>query len=410
MAAKREGSASPLETREERRNRGCTSPANQRGSHSAKISRHEPEWGQPAFHELGQQIFESFARSDQRRHGMDYLEGLLRAHGRRSIRNIAAMFDDSAAPQRLHHFISNSTWEWSPVRRALGRYVVERMRPTVWVVRPKVIPKWGENAIGADRQYAPQYGQVINAQQTVGIWAATESTSSPVNWRLQLSEAWLEQPTRRSQAAIPRDVTICDLTASVIDAASETGSHWGLPVMPVVMDARQVDVSLLVRGLRKAGLPFMVRVSKNLLLAETAQAPRRARADNVQAADQLMLGAWGRVRPVVWKSASAPRTELTATAEVAVCRAAEQLVLLGIGRPRERWPGELWLTDMTSVHVADLVRISRLPNRIDQDCSEGADRLGILDFGGRTYKGWHRHVTLVSAAHTVSVMRSCRER
>jgi hypothetical protein len=38
---------------------------------------------------------------------------------------------------------------------------------------------------------------------------------------------------------------------------------------------------------------------------------------------------------------------------------------------------------------------------VDHDLTEIAERVGIRDFSGRSFVGWHRHVTLASAAPAV---------
>ncbi|CAM5429221.1 Transposase OS=Streptomyces microflavus OX=1919 GN=G3I39_33305 PE=4 SV=1 [Streptomyces microflavus] len=73
--------------------------------------------------------------------------------------------------------------------------------PQAWVARSMVIPKAGENSVGVERQFLPYTGQVLNAQYAVGVWAASEAGSFPVNWRLHLSDAWLEDGARRTQAS-----------------------------------------------------------------------------------------------------------------------------------------------------------------------------------------------------------------
>lgn len=79
--------------------------------------------------ELCAELFASLPRSDQRRKGEVYLRGLLKAEGRKSIRNIAAHVGDRAAEQSLHHFVVSSTWDWGPVRAALARYLERALRP-----------------------------------------------------------------------------------------------------------------------------------------------------------------------------------------------------------------------------------------------------------------------------------------
>jgi hypothetical protein len=51
--------------------------------------------------------------------------------------------------------------------------------------------------------------------------------------------------------------------------------------------------------------------------------------------------------------------------------------------------------------MGTLLRLTRLTQRVARDFTEIADRVGIRDFSGRSFVGWHRHVTLASAAHAV---------
>ncbi len=46
-----------------------------------------------------------------------------------------------------------------------------------------------------------------------------------------------------------------------------------------------------------------------------------------------------------------------------------------------------------------LVRLAKIRWRIEHDYCELKTGLGLTHFEGRSWNGWHRHVTLVSAAH-----------
>lgn len=46
-----------------------------------------------------------------------------------------------------------------------------------------------------------------------------------------------------------------------------------------------------------------------------------------------------------------------------------------------------------------LVRLAKLRWRIEHDYRELKDGLGLDHYEGRTWTGWHHHVTLVSVAH-----------
>ncbi|MFD0383263.1 hypothetical protein ACFQ2B_15545 [Streptomyces stramineus] len=65
---------------------------------------------------------------------------------------------------------------------------------------------------------------------------------------------------------------------------------------------------------------------------------------------------------------------------------------------------------MTEVPPAVLLRLGLLTERVDRDFSEVSNRVGAMDFEGRTFGGWHRHMTLSSVAHgIVALSPSCRQ-
>lgn len=368
--------------------------------------------------ELSTVLFESLPRSDQRRRGMEYVQGLLGVEGRKSIRNISSLFGGEAAEQSLHHFISGSTWDWSPVRRALARHLEETVPARAYVLRPMVIPKAGDSSVGVDRRFDPGRGQMMNAQQAVGVWAVSDEHSTPVNWRLHLPEAWLDDATRRRQASIPESASPETMDQCCVEAYSGTVRDWGLPARPAVMDAREADVTGVVSGLRAAGAPMLLRVSANLRLAAIDPGLPRTAAETEMTAHQLMLVARPLRQPVIQRGPDGGGVHAGLTAAVKVRLSPRtsrrpsrnsDLVLLGVGENGGRWPGELWLTNITDLHPAQLLRLTRVIHRVEQDFAKIAERVGIKDFSGRSFNGWHRHATLASAAHAVAVLSGTAE-
>lgn len=350
-------------------------------------------------------LLASLPRADQRTKGVEYLRGLLLASGRKTIRNIAALADGPAAEQSLHHFISDSTWDWVPVRRALTRYLTRRAEPQAWVVRPMVIPKAGTHSVGVGRFFSQSLGQTLNAQQAVGVWAVSDELAGPVGWRLHLSRAWLEDNGRRSRASIPDDVGLESFGDCATNAFLEMAGRAELPVRPVVLDARETDTVSAIGNLRAAGVPVLARIAGSLGLAASDLVLPGYHAGTVPA-HQIMAAAKDLRCPVTWTdagSAAVARTSLAATVRVGVPGDGRptELLLLGVGDIGRPWPEELWLTDLTTARPATLVRLSRFAERVDRDFTEIADRVGIRDFSGRSFGGWHRHVTLASAAHAV---------
>ncbi|MCP9999644.1 hypothetical protein LUX00_01485 [Streptomyces sudanensis] len=63
-------------------------------------------------------------------------------------------------------------------------------------------------------------------------------------------------------------------------------------------------------------------------------------------------------------------------------------------------PVQSWLSDLLEdIPSATLVRLAKLRRRIEHDYREMKQALGPAHFEGRTWRGWHHHVTLLSAAH-----------
>lgn len=371
--------------------------------------------------ELSPVLFASLPRSDQRRKGLQYVRGLLSAQGRKSIRSIAALDGADATEQNLHHFICDSTWSWTPVRRALAGYLAGAAPPAAWVLRQMVIPKAGAHSVGVERCFVPSLGQVVSVQRAVGVWSAAEELTAPVHWRLHLSGAWLADERRRSRAQVPptaRPETLGDCAVEAYldsTAGSALDSTAGSAPRPVVLDARELDAARVIGRLRAAGAPVLARISGTLPLV-----PLAAASGATATAGQVVAAARDLRRPVVWSGRGAgrglTRTSLVGAVPVRLPGAREggrpdprPGLLLGVGPHGPRWPVELWFTDVPGIGPAAAFRLSRLLGAVDED-SAISDRVGLRDFAGRSFGGWHRHVTLASAAHAVAALTDGRDR
>jgi SRSO17 transposase len=62
-------------------------------------------------------------------------------------------------------------------------------------------------------------------------------------------------------------------------------------------------------------------------------------------------------------------------------------------------PTRYWLSNLPATTPAeDLVRLAKMRWRIEHDYRELKHGLGLDHFEGRSWRGWHHHVTLVTAA------------
>jgi len=78
--------------------------------------------------------------------------------------------------------------------------------------------------------------------------------------------------------------------------------------------------------------------------------------------------------------------------------------------PAEATPTKYWLADLRRepLGLRRLVRLAKGRWRIEQDYRELKDALGLDHFEGRSWTGWHHHVTLVSMAYAFLVLERAR--
>lgn len=346
--------------------------------------------------ELSDRLFPSFSRAGHRLKGEQYLRGLLTAPGRKSVRNIARALGDSGAAQRLHHFVCNAPWSWQPVREALADHLTDLAPPQAWVVRPLLIPKSGSNSVGVHRRFVPETGQVTNGQQAHGLWYARQNLNAPVDWVLS-------PPGRTAQAV--------DLGPGrrPVTALLETGAT--VPA-PVLWDSTADDTEGALRALTSSPLPAAVRLSGGVTLQVLGPSGRPAlgTALPVERLVAVPGAPWLRtyeVAPGV-RAATArvapPRPRATPSASRPDGRPRDGLLLYAQWRTDQPGRADFWLTTLAQAPAAELHRLTGLADQAARDTARTGARVGLRDFEGRSYAGWHRHMTLASAAYAALVL------
>src|SRR5580693_8330451 len=134
-----------------------------------------------------------------------YAMGLLSESERKSMEPLAAraagLEHASAAHQRLHHFIANTSWSDHEVRLAAARYAIAAMEerdPVVaWVIDDTGFLKQGKHSVGVQRQYTGSAGKTANCQIGVSLSVTTRTQHLPIDFALFLPTSWMEDPERR---------------------------------------------------------------------------------------------------------------------------------------------------------------------------------------------------------------------
>ncbi len=374
------------------------------------MRRLRPEVPDAAVAELCAELFALLPRADQREKGAQYLYGLLTADGRKTARNIAAHVGGGSAEQSLHHFVSSSTWDWMPLRAVLCRYLERVLRPRAWVARPLVIPKAGRHSVGVARRFVPSLGQVVNSQEALGIWAVDEEASAPVHWRLMCPEERRGTGTGPGRQGSGVDhPTVTDAECVAATALEVRGWGTGTP-RPVVVDLPDCDPRALVRHFAAARMPMLAAVSgaTRVTIADPGRLP--GDTDREVSAQQLLKMIRAMRRPVVWRDPESgeARTSLVATVRVTLSPSAPggggRVLLLGEWSDPHGWPQRYWISNLTEGTSGALLRLTKLTLRAEHDFSRISVPVGLVDFEGRSFNGWHRHITLASAAHAVRAL------
>lgn len=151
-----------------------------------------------------------FFRVQVRERSSRYLRALLdvvdRKHGWQRAEAMGE--DDPNGAQRL---LCAAVWDEEAVRDELERLVAEQFgdpQAGIFVLDERGFPKKGTKSVGVKRHYWGAVGKKENCQ--VGVFLPSVSPRGPVflDRRLSLPEEWAEAATRRTEARVPKAITV----------------------------------------------------------------------------------------------------------------------------------------------------------------------------------------------------------
>lgn len=347
-----------------------------------------------------------------------YVRGLLSVPGRKSISRISDQVSGVGVDQCLQQFVNQSPWRWELVRRALARHAATTFRPDAWAVEEVVFPKNGGNSVGVARQYATSTRRMMNCQLGLAVLMMNEEAGCAVNWRLRLPESWDDDSSRRVSARLPDEQRHQSRWHDLIGALDEMAVEWGTLVAPVLVDARrQRQVRVLLLGLEDRGYPYLVRVSDR---AVVLPATPGATARRVVSAGELAARAATRglitfdghpradSRLVDLRYAVSPISEGCPAEEPVRRSAPRPRRLLAEWSTGGRRLTGVWLTNLTTAALPELIGLTRRGAQARTEITRLQENYGLGHFEGRSFAGWHHHVTLASVAHAYRMCQNLR--
>jgi SRSO17 transposase len=312
------------------------------------------------------------------------------------------------------------------------------IEPEAWIVDDTGFPKFGKMSVGVARQYSGALGKVGNCQLGVSINAASEQASCPLDWRLFIPQEWDEDSEsnqqRREKAKLPQDEHHVEKWRLALEMIDEL-IGWAIEPPVILGDGAYGDITEFRGELEKRELQYVLDV-KGVTSAYSEEVqperpewkgagrPPKPRYRQAPSSLKEMALAAGKqaAQTVTWREST--RGSMTSRFLALKVRPANIQLRNNANRNGEEipvcwllceWPGgkdeptKYWLSTLPAdTPLKTLVKLAKLRWRIEHDYRELKDALGLDHFEGRTYRGWHHHVTLVSIAHAFLTLERTR--
>jgi SRSO17 transposase len=354
-----------------------------------------------------------------------YAYGILGDGERKSVEPIAARASGDAAlvrayTERLLHFVGDAKWDDQAVRRIAAEHAIEAMSEqeavTVWIIDDTGMLKQGTHSVGVQRQYTGSAGKIANCQIAVTLSAATRHEAMPIDVALYLPELWTSDVELRRKARIPDNVTFKtkpDLALDMIERACLDN----VPGEIVLADSAYGDSTEFRNGVRLYGLDYAVGV-RALTKVFVANAAGRLRGHAVSVSDLAKTVGRKAFRRVTWRDGTSSK-KLSARFCFRRVKVAhddgtplddrDEVWVVMEWRDGEPEPARYHLTTLPRrMTKKEIVRIIKERWRTERVYQELKGELGFDHFEGRSFPGWHHHVSVVLCCYAFVVAERLR--
>jgi SRSO17 transposase len=348
-----------------------------------------------------------------------YAFGILGDGERKSAEPIAARAcADPTQTNNVHsklcYFLGRSEWDDRAVRLEAARHAIaavqKRERVTTWIVDDTGFLKQGTHSVGVQRQYTGSAGKITNCQIGVSLAVATSSEQFPIDFELYLPKTWAEDPARRAEARIPDAVTFKTKIALALEMI-ERAALAEIPGDIILADGAYGDSSDFRNAIRLMGFDFGVGIKS------TARVVRLDRLDRLRGEPTTVVDlttALGRkaFRKITWRHGSKAKLSSrfcfvrvkTMHDDGLAVADREPLWLVAEWLDGEDKPTKFTLTTLPRrMTRKQIVRIFKERWRTERMYEDLKGQLGLDHFEGRSFPGWHHHVSVVICCYAFVV-------
>lgn len=334
-----------------------------------------------------------------------YLSGLIQAT-RRNAERMAEVVPGTNA-QALHHFLSNSPWDWRPVMDKVARdmdALIGGDQDTCLLLDETCFPKKGTRSVGVARQWCGLQGKTDNCQVAVfaalvrGRWVGLLDTE------LYLPKDWTQDHARCEAAGVPQDRHVLktkpQLALEIVQRARRNGVRFSW----IAADGAYGQDRALLRALDDAGECFVLDVHRDqrIYLEDPTTAENSAQSVRL---DQWVASQPSSAWEKIWVR-HATRGELRVEAlhrRIWVCenkqseaRSWHVIVTREVGSTNTtKYSFSNAPADTPMFRLAYIQRQRYWVERIFQDAKNEA---GMDEYQARSWMAWYHHMALVMMA------------
>jgi len=356
-----------------------------------------------------------------------YAMGLLGSAERKSAEPIAALA--SAEPEtcepahhRLLRFLRDSPWSDREVRRVAAAHAIQAMTAEEpirsWIIDDTGFLKQGKHSVGVQRQYTGSAGKVANCQIGVSLSIATRSAHVPIDFELYLPESWTNDADRREECHIPDDVSFSTkeelALAMILRAVADK-----IPGDIVLADSWYGRSHRFRETVRELGFDYALGIKATQTMWRLDKSDRLQGDAKEARAIARELGAKA-FRRLTWRDGTMPERRKLSS-RFAFCRvkaacddgsdpASREPLWLIIEWPEgDAEPMKFALTTLRRwMSKKQIVRLFKERYRTERVYEEMKGELGLDHFEGRSFAGWHHHISVAISCYAFVIAERMR--
>lgn len=352
---------------------------------------------------LQERIGPRFRRAEVRERASHLVEGLLADVPRKNGWQLAEQLGEKG-PRGVQRVLGEADWDEEGVRDDLRSYVMEHLGEAegILVLDETGFLKKGKKSAGVARQYSGTAGRRENSQIGVFLLYASSKGYAFIDRALYLPEEWTSDRVRCREAGISDEVGFATkgaLAQQMLSRALQAGvpvrwvvgdTVYGSDEIRVFLEAQQQSYVLAVPETHLiwyGGTSQPVGLLAALLPAE---------AWVVLSAGEGSKGA----RLYEWTWLHLPN-------EGEAPDAYQRWVLIRRSLADQSSRAYYRVYGPAPTALADLVQVAGSRWHIEEGFEQAKGEVGLDHYEVRSYRGWHRHVTLALVAHAcLAVLRA----